>query len=74
MKRALKKYFIPHEENNYHPHILHTKRAVFYGAVSLVLKMVVVLFVLALPARVFVLPDFFYLQYHILVLKFIKKK
>ena len=57
MKRALKKYFIPHEENNYHPHILHTKRAVFYGAVSLVLKMVVVLFVLALPARVFVLPD-----------------
>ncbi len=57
MKKILKKYFIPHEENNYHPHILHTKRAIFYGATSLVLKMIIVLFVLALPSKVFVLPD-----------------
>ena len=57
MKRVLKKYFIPHADNNYHPHILHTKRAIFYGAVFLILKLIVVLFVLALPARVFVLDD-----------------
>lgn len=57
MKRALKTYFIPHAENNYHPRILHTKRAIFYGAFFVVLKLVLILFVLALPARVFVLPD-----------------
>ena len=57
MKQGLKKYFIPHAENNYHPHILHTKRAILYSMVCVVLKLVIVIFVLALPARVFVLPD-----------------
>ncbi|HOX60917.1 MAG TPA: CAP domain-containing protein [Candidatus Magasanikbacteria bacterium] len=57
MKRAFKKYFIPHEENNYKPHFLHTKRTFFYGSVFLVMKMVVVGFVLLLPTTVFVMPD-----------------
>ncbi len=57
MRKTLKKYFIPHAENNYHPHILHTKRAVFYSLVFLLTKVVVVVFVILLPTEVFVLPD-----------------
>jgi uncharacterized protein YkwD len=57
MKRTLKKYFIPHAENNYHPHILHTKRAVFYSLVFLSCKLIIFLFVLALPVAVFTSPD-----------------
>lgn len=57
MRQTLKKYFIPHAENNYHPHILHTKRAVFYSLVFLAAKAIIVLFVLALPVAVFTSPD-----------------
>jgi hypothetical protein len=57
MKKVLKDFFIPHEDNNYHPHLLHTKRAVFYSLSFLFMKAVVVLFVLLLPLDVFVLPD-----------------
>ncbi len=57
MKKVLKKYFIPHSENNFHPHILHTKRAVLYSIVFLFMKVILVAFVLLLPAGVFVLPD-----------------
>lgn len=57
MRRTLKKYFIPHHENNYHPHILHAKRAVFYGSVFLLAKVMLVAFVILLPTEVFVLPD-----------------
>lgn len=57
MKKTLKKYFIPHAGNNYHPHILHTKRAVLYTAVMIALKGIVIGFVLLLPSAVFVLPD-----------------
>ena len=57
MKKTLKKYFIPHAENNYHPHILHTKRAIFYVVLFIILKAIVIIFVLFLPSAVFVLPD-----------------
>jgi len=57
MKRVYHKYFIPHAGNNYHPHILHTKRAVFYGVFFLIIKLIVILMVLALPTAVYVLPD-----------------
>lgn len=57
MRKTLKKYFIPHEENNYHPHILHTKRTVFYGLIFSLVKVVMVIFVVLLPTDVFVLPD-----------------
>jgi hypothetical protein len=57
MKQAFKKYFIPHAENNYHPHILHTKRAVFYSALFLVMKLIVFVFAISLPAAAFVAPD-----------------
>ncbi|TSC83877.1 MAG: uncharacterized protein, YkwD family [Parcubacteria group bacterium Gr01-1014_13] len=57
MQRTLKKYFIPHAENNYHPHILHTKRTIFYSLVFLSSKLIIVLFALALPVAVFTSPD-----------------
>lgn len=57
MRKTLKKYFIPHKENNYHPHILHTKRAIFYGGLFVVMKIIVLAFVLFLPLEVFVMPD-----------------
>lgn len=57
MKKTFKKYFISHKANNYHAHLLHTKRAVFYSLVFLLTKIILVAFVLFLPVGVFVLPD-----------------
>lgn len=57
MKKIVKKYFIPHAGNNYHPHILHAKRALFYSALFVSMKLIAVLVVLSLPLRVFVMPD-----------------
>ncbi|HLC69458.1 MAG TPA: CAP domain-containing protein [Patescibacteria group bacterium] len=57
MKQTFKKYFIPHEGNGYHPHILHTKRAIFYSIFFVVIKALVVVFVALLPTQVFVLPE-----------------
>jgi hypothetical protein len=55
MRQALKKYFIPHADNDYHPHILHGKRAIFYSAFFVSLKIILFIFALALPSTVFVL-------------------
>ena len=57
MKKTLHKYFIPHSGNNYHPHILHAKRAWFYGALGVLIKGLVVVFVMLLPAEAFVMPN-----------------
>lgn len=57
MRKIIKKYFIPHVENNFHPHILHTKRAIFYSLVFLFCKLIVFVFALALPVAVFTSPD-----------------
>src|SRR3989338_5845426 len=57
MVPTLKKYFIPHEHNNYHPHALHTKRAVFYGCVGIASKAIVVLSITMFPLSAFMAPD-----------------
>ncbi len=57
LKKHLKKFFIPHKGNNYHPHILHTKRAIFYGIIFLVMKFIVFVFVVLLPFETFTMPD-----------------
>lgn len=57
MRTTVKKYFIPHEENNYHPHILHAKRIALYGGVGLLVKGIVVLAVLAVPLGAFMAED-----------------
>ena len=63
MKKTLKKYFVPHRGNDFHPHILHTKRAVFYSLAFMTMKMVLVLFALLIPAEAFLLPDVLAEQY-----------
>ena len=57
MRAAFKKHFIPHEENNYHPHFLHTKRAVLYAAVGIVSKMIVFFSIMVVPLGAFMAPD-----------------
>lgn len=57
MRRIIKKYFIPHEGNNFHPHILHTKRTVFYGLSFLLSKGIIIFLVALFPVSVFTLPD-----------------
>jgi hypothetical protein len=57
MKKTFKKYFISHKANNYHAHLLHTKRAIFYSFVFVLTKGILFAFVLFLPVGVFVLPD-----------------
>ncbi len=54
---ALKHFFIPHCENNYHPHVLHHKRILFYGFLGIMVKAVAVLTALLLPAQAFVIPE-----------------
>ncbi len=57
MRATLKQYFIPHEKNNYHPHALHLKRAVLYGALGIAAKVLVIVFVLAVPLSAYMAPD-----------------
>ncbi len=67
MKRHLKKYFIPHAGNNYHPHILHPKRALLYSGVLFASKVILVATIIALPLPVFVMPDVLAIQQERLV-------
>ncbi|HRH23571.1 MAG TPA: CAP domain-containing protein [Candidatus Magasanikbacteria bacterium] len=57
MSAGLKHFFIPHEGNNYHPHALHHARIFFYGFFGVVVKMIVVLTALLLPAQAYVVPE-----------------
>ncbi len=57
MKEWLRHFFIPHSGNDYHPHLLHTKRAALYGSVFVAMKAIVIAFVLLVPLEVYVLPD-----------------
>lgn len=57
MRATLKKYFVPHEKNNYHPHVLHKKRVVLYGVLGLGIKALVIAFVLSVPLSAYMAPD-----------------
>lgn len=57
MKKHFKDFFIPHAENNYHPHLLHTKRAAVYSAFFFATKIIIVGTALLIPVQVFVSPD-----------------
>ena len=57
MRKILKNYFVPHEKNNYHPAFLATKRTIFYSTFFVLMKMVVIVFVVLIPAEAFLLPD-----------------
>lgn len=56
-KIQLKHFFIPSKRNNYYPHILHTKRAIFYSLFFLSMKLIVFVFVVLLPLETFTMPD-----------------
>lgn len=55
--RTLKKYFIPHKGNKYHPHALHTHHTILYGVLFTILKVVLVVVAVMIPAEAFVSPD-----------------
>ena len=57
LHRTLKKFFIPHRANNYHPHVLHTKHLAWSSLGFLGLKLVAVAIALMIPASAFVAPD-----------------
>lgn len=57
MRKVLKDFFIPCEDNNYCPHVLHTKRTALCGVVFLGMKVIIFGVTLLLPMQVFMLPD-----------------
>jgi uncharacterized protein YkwD len=57
IKHALKHHFIPQKGNNYHPHVLHLKRAIFYGSFLTAIKAFAVVFAVLLPTEAFLAPD-----------------
>lgn len=57
MRKHLKHFFIPHHANNYHPHILHSKRALLYSLVFLSMKAILLTFIVFLPEEAFLAPD-----------------
>ncbi len=67
IEHHLKHYFIPHPGNNFKPHILHTKRMIFYSLVFLLLKGIIVLFAILVPAQAYMLPDVLFPQYQKLI-------
>lgn len=55
--RTLKKYFIPHKGNKYHPHALHTKHTLLYAVLFTILKVVLIIVAVLVPAEAFIAPD-----------------
>ena len=53
----VKDFFIPHHGNDHHPHLLHTKRAVFYSAFFILVKFIAVGFAAVIPMQAFLAPD-----------------
>ncbi len=56
-KIKVKDFFVPHAGNNHHPHILHTKRALFYSLFFVLIKLVVFIFTISIPLQAFMMPD-----------------
>jgi uncharacterized protein YkwD len=54
---SLKRHFIPHEGNHYHPHIFHTKRAIFYSGFFVAIKIFVIVYAVTLPVQAYTAPD-----------------
>ena len=57
VRKTLKKYLIPHAGNKYHPHLLHTKHTLTTGVFFLLLKALLILVAVFIPAQAFVAPD-----------------
>jgi len=57
MRRCLRQWFIPHKGNGYHPHLLHTHRAIHFSSVFIGLKLILFLAAISLPATAYLAPD-----------------
>ena len=55
--QRLKDFFVPNEENNFQPKVLHPKRVVFHIGAALLVKLLVIIFVLVYPLSVWMSPD-----------------
>jgi hypothetical protein len=55
--RTLKKYLIPHKGNKYHAHALHSHHLFLYGVLFTILKVVLIVVAVLIPAEAFVAPD-----------------
>jgi len=55
--KKLKDFFIPHAGNRHAPHILHPKRAIFYSAFFVIIKLMVFVTIMLIPAQAYLLPD-----------------
>lgn len=55
--KKTRNFFLPHEDNNYHPYVLHTERLWFYATSAILVKVVVVVFVVLLPVAAWLTPD-----------------
>lgn len=55
--KKTRNFFLPHEENNYHPYVLHGERLWFYATSAILVKLVVVVFVFLLPVAAWLTPD-----------------
>lgn len=53
----LKNLFISHEGNNYHPHILKSKRLLFHSLSAVVIKALVLIGIFFIPASAWLTPD-----------------
>lgn len=54
---SFKDFFLAHEGNNFHPHALHPKRVAFYVLSGVLIKAMVFVFALGIPAIAWLTPD-----------------
>lgn len=57
VRESLKHHFVPHAENNYHPQIFHSKRAIFYSLFFIAIKAFVIGFSVFLPFEAYMASD-----------------
>jgi hypothetical protein len=50
-------FWLPSENNDYHPHSLQFRRMFFYASTAVLMKVIVALFVVALPITAWLTPD-----------------
>lgn len=67
MRQALKNYFIPHEGNGFRPHVVHTKRTLWYSALFVGLKAMLFVVALTVPSTVYLHPEVLDKQYQAII-------
>lgn len=55
--KGWKHFLIPHEHNNYWPHLIHHRRLLFHGLSAIAVKLILVLTITVLPVSAWMTPD-----------------